>query len=82
MGQTVPDNGVGGIAMNPTMDKEWRESLSRMSPAEKRVFLRAVAWLRLYCPQCPIKHTRFDREPCRTCLATAGMVGRPRSTVN
>ena len=61
---------------------EWREMLRRMSPDEKRAFLRAVLRVRAYCPTCSVKNPVLHRDPCYACIVLPNNIGQVLSKVN
>ena len=68
--------------MDTPIDEEWRHRLLQMPPEEQEAFLRAVYWLRAYCPRCPVKEPQLYREPCYMCTTLPGHLMIPNSTVN
>lgn len=68
--------------MHDPIDPEWQQYLQNLAPDEQWDYLRAMLHKRVYCPRCPVKTPRLDREPCRGCINLPDDLGRPSSTVN
>jgi hypothetical protein len=68
--------------MSEKLDPNWRSDLEKMTPEEKRAYLKVLLRLRVHCPRCPVKHPRLDRDPCYSCTTLPGDMGRITQTVN
>ena len=64
------------------IDPKWRDNLDKMTPDERRAYLRVLLRLKVHCPRCPVKTPQLDREPCYACTVLPGDLGRVTMTVN
>ena len=49
---------------------------------EKKVLLRALVRVRVYCDRCPIESRGFHLDPCYGCIILPPECGRLMTTVN